>query len=325
MSLGPSPRSQRAARRNNKRKPKSNAASNTKLHYHNLSLPASRHNKSNMANGLPSKAFEPTYSETRARFCFNYQRVTSDQTRADSIRHSPLVSLAVKYAVDNPAPKPSDSSKDTSAANNSSSGTLSSGNNLFGGTPAPALASQQLQITAAPTAPSLSSPAATFGKPNLSFAPFSQYGTTTLNPSPSDAPKVAQTGGLFGQAPNAQHERQAPSQSAPTPSGSEPKVPKLKAESSPTNGRIATNGPSSDVPLFGQTANGSTTQSFSFASPQLNLAANFATRLNPSASIFPNSDFEPSVRAATENLPSSQTYLQSPIRPQQSPSRSTRT
>jgi hypothetical protein len=305
MSLGPSPRSQRAARRNNKRKPKLNAASNTKLHYHNLSLPASRHNKSNMANGLPSKAFEPTYSETRARFCFNYQRVTSDQTRADSIRHSPLVSLA--------------------AANNSSSGTLSSGNNLFGGTPAPALASQQLQITAAPTAPSLSSPAATFGKPNLSFAPFSQYGTTTLNPSPSDAPKVAQTGGLFGQAPNAQHERQAPSQSAPTPSGSEPKVPKLKAESSPTNGRIATNGPSSDVPLFGQTANGSTTQSFSFASPQLNLAANFATRLNPSASIFPNSDFEPSVRAATENLPSSQTYLQSPIRPQQSPSRSTRT
>jgi hypothetical protein len=234
MSLGPSPRSQCAARRKNKRKPKSNAASNTKLHYHNLFLPASRHNKSNMANGLPSKAFEPTYSETRARFCFNYQCVTSDQTRSDSICHSPLVSLAVKYAVDNPAPKPSDSSKDTSAANNSSSGTLSSGNNLFGGTPAPAPASQQLQITEAPTAPSLSSPAATFGKPNLSFAPFSQYGTTTLNPSPSDAPKVAQTGGLFGQAPNAQHKRQAPSQSAPTPSGSEPKVPKLKAESSPT-------------------------------------------------------------------------------------------
>jgi hypothetical protein len=51
----------------------------------------------------------------------------------------------------------------------------------------------------------------------------------------------------------------------------------MKAESSPTNGILATNGPSSNVPLFGRPANGSTTPGFSFSNPQLNVAANSAT------------------------------------------------
>jgi hypothetical protein len=155
--------------------------------------------------------------------------------------------------------------KTQSAANNSFGGTSSSGSNLFGGTPAPAPASQQLQLTTGSTDKSIPSRATLFGKPNLSFAPFSQYGTTTSNQFPSEALKASHTGGLFGQAPNPQHKLQAPSHDPFAPSGSEPKIPKLKAESSPTNGILATNGPQSNVPLFGRPANGSTTPGFSFS------------------------------------------------------------
>jgi hypothetical protein len=285
MSLGPSPRSHGAARRNSKRKPKSNAAPNTKLHHHRLSLPALRYNRSNMANGRPSTVFEPTYNQTRARFCFNYQRVTSDQTRTDSIRHSPLVSLAVKYAVDNPAPKTSDSAKDIPATNALSGGTSSNG-----GTPAPATVSQKSQSAGSAALQPAPAPASSFSKPDPGFA---KYGTASSSTFPFETSKIAHAGGFFGQAPNPQHKRQAPSQSADVSSGSEPKIPKLKAESSPTNPRLATNGAPGNVPVFGQPVNGSSTHSFSFSSPQFNGAANSVTRLNPSASIFTNSDFKP--------------------------------
>jgi hypothetical protein len=108
MSLVPSLRSQRAAGRDFKRRRKTNTVPQPNSIFESpITQQPPQCNMSNMVYGVPSTAFEATYSETRARFCFNYQRVTSDQTRTDSIRHSPLVSLAVKYAVDYPAPKPS--------------------------------------------------------------------------------------------------------------------------------------------------------------------------------------------------------------------------
>jgi hypothetical protein len=313
MSLVPSPRSQRAARRDIKRRRKTNTALQPNSIFETpITQQPPQCNMSNMAYGVPSTACEPTYSETRARFCFNYQRVTSDQTRTDSIRHSPLISLAVKYAVDNPGPKLSDGSKDASAAVNSFGGTSSSGSNLFGGTPAPAPASQQLQLTTGSTDKSIPSRATLFGEPSLSFAPFSQYGTTTSNQFPSEAPKASHTGGLFGQAPNSQHKRQAPSQNPFAPSGSEPKIPKLKAESSPTNGILATNGPPSNVPLFGRPANGSATPGFSFSNPQLNVAANSAT-----GSGLLNFNFgsyrEPSEQPSTFAKPSPATTVAKPV------------
>jgi hypothetical protein len=244
-----------------------------------------------MANELPSMAFEPTYSQTRARFCFNYQRVTSDQTHTDSIRHSPLVSLAVKYAVDSPAPKPSDDAKDISAANASFGGTSSSDG--VGGSSAPSWTSQKSQSTGSAAVQPTPPPASSFGKRNLSYASFAQCGMASSSPSPSDTPNVAYTGSLFGQAPDPQHKRQAPSHNAFALSGSEPKIPKLKAASSPTNRRLGNNSTSSNLPHVGRPVHGSTTQGFSIPSPQPNITANPATRSGMSPSSFLDFDFQP--------------------------------
>lgn len=63
-----------------------------------------------MANAPGSTAFAPGQRDERALFCSNYKRGTSEHSRTDAIRHSPLVSLAVKDAVNNnkkPASQPS--------------------------------------------------------------------------------------------------------------------------------------------------------------------------------------------------------------------------
>lgn len=205
-----------------------------------------------MANGTSIPAFAP-YSAERARFCFNYRRVTSEQTRPDAIRHSTLISLAVKYAVDNPAPKPSNASSDTATSTSLS------------GLPTPVLASQQPQPAAQPAAQPSTAPSFSFGKPNPNLPLLSQHGTPAASSNPLDAGKVAYTGGLFSQALAPQYKRQAPSQNGTAQPQGESKVPKLGQTASPSSSRLASDITPNSVATFGRSANGTPNPAFSFS------------------------------------------------------------
>ena len=152
-----------------------------------------------MANEFSTTAFEPTYSELRARFCSSYKRVTSEQSRTDAIRHSPLVSLAVKYAVDNPTPQPSNGFAGSFSALTLSKGTVSADTSS---NRSPFVASVSQSAPASTSTPP-SAQATTFGKPSLPFASTSNSGllppTSSLFGASSLTPNVS-----FGQTANSQ-------------------------------------------------------------------------------------------------------------------------
>jgi hypothetical protein len=57
-----------------------------------------------------------TYDTTKARYCAAYCRESGQESGEEAIRHSPLVSLAVKYAIDEPRSPADDNIGNTSAA-----------------------------------------------------------------------------------------------------------------------------------------------------------------------------------------------------------------
>lgn len=242
-----------------------------------------------MTNAFSPNTFIPTYSDERARFCSSYRRATSEQTRTDAIRHSPLVSLAVKFAVDKPSEKPSNGLGNTSSSRTVFGGTTFGGNisdgALFGGTATPAPASQQPQSATGPAAKPFPTQTFSFGQSNSQPAPFSRYGVDNASLFGSSAPPVIFTGGPFpfGQSADNQHKRQASSQSGGAPSGGEPKVMKLEEQSSPTNGRLANDGTPGKSVLSSWSAT-STKSTFSFPSAQTQTNGSATTK--PTTSIF---------------------------------------
>lgn len=214
-----------------------------------------------------------TYRSDRKRFCSNYRQQTLEETRTDAIRHSPLVSLAVKHAVDNPKSK---SSSERTQSDGIFSGNGSSGGSFFGQTNALAPVSQHAPPASSPPAlPQSASPFA-FSKP------FASFGTTSTTPTTFDGFKPDQTWFGFGQSAQPQHKHQPSLQSGPFSFASANKVPKPDESASHTNGRLTSDGTPSKSALFGGKENDAPTQGFSFASSQTN--GNAAPR--PTTSLF---------------------------------------
>jgi hypothetical protein len=248
-----------------------------------------------MANALGSTAFAPGHSDERALFCSNYKRGTSEQSRTDAIRHSPLVSLSVKDAVNNKksAPQPT-----ASSVVNPQTRTLFAGTGPAGvqvGRPLSAASpSQNLQPKTNPL------PLFSFGNsnPQLAASPSQKPQTTTNQPSlsafnnsnpllasNSKVETPAPTPNMFeaqysascastGRAVSSQHKRQASSQNIIAPSGGAARVQKLDNQSSSSNGRLASNSVLGQALAFGKE---NVKPSFSFSSLPPQVAASPAT------------------------------------------------
>lgn len=210
-----------------------------------------------MANTPGSTAFAPGHRDERAVFCSNYKRSTSEHSRTDAIRHSPLVSLAVKDAVNNKKPAPQSSANPvvnphtrTLFAGTGSAG-VQVGRPLF-----PASPSQKPPPTT--NAPPLFS----FGTPNSLFASNSNVSAPTPTPYIPEAQYSASCAST-GRAASSQHKRQASSQNITAPSEGAVKVQKLDDQSSPTNGSFTSNGVPVPAVAFGKE---NVKPSFSFSS-----------------------------------------------------------
>ncbi|KAM0703097.1 hypothetical protein Q7P35_009795 [Cladosporium inversicolor] len=222
-----------------------------------------------MANGLPSTAFAPGQNDERTLFCFNYKRVTSEKSRTDAIRHSPLVSLAVKDAINNnnknPAPQPS-----TAAGVNTQAPTLFGATSSAGvpiGSPLFATPiSQRLQSATGP-------------------APLFSFGTSNLFGQNPKSPLLQSTG-LRALSISVK----LPPKMSTHPEGLV-KVQKLDDKSSPSTGRLASNGAWGPVIAFGKE---NVKPSFSFLSQLSQAAASPASTSTftaaPRTDLFPASN-----------------------------------
>ncbi|KAM0701544.1 hypothetical protein Q7P35_006793 [Cladosporium inversicolor] len=239
-----------------------------------------------MANGLPSTAFAPGQNDERTLFCFNYKRVTSEKSRTDAIRHSPLVSLAVKDAINNnnknPAPQPS-----TAAGVNTQAPTLFGATSSAGvpiGSPLFATPiSQRLQSATGPA------PLFSFGTSNL-FGQNPKVGATAPIPNLFQAQHSVPFASI-DRAASSQHKRQASSQDVNAPPEGLVKVQKLDDKSSPSTGRLASNGAWGPVIAFGKE---NVKPSFSFLSQLSQAAASPASTSTftaaPRTDLFPASN-----------------------------------
>jgi len=196
-----------------------------------------------MASEFSTTAFAPTYSEERSRFCFNYKLVTSEQSRTDAIRYSPLVSLAVKHAIDNPTPQPSNGlstlSKSTVSAELPSSGS-----------PSAAPIAQKSQSAPVSKSSPHSVHATIFGKPSM-LATTSKLGLPTPTPNVFGASSLTTTG-AFGQAASPQHKRQISVHSGDAPFEGDAKVVKLEVQRSSTQASPASGGTSNHTAAVGK-------------------------------------------------------------------------
>ena len=192
-----------------------------------------------MANVPGSTAFAPGQSDERALFCSNYKCGTSEHSRTDAIRNSPLISLAVKDAVNNnnnkkPAPKPG-----ANPVVNPQTYTLLGSTDFAGvevGCPLfPASPSQKPQTT------TNQPPSFSFGKSNQ--ASDSNVSMPAPTPNIFEAQYSASCASI-DRAASSQHKRQASSQNvtASSEGAGTAKSPKLENQSSSTNGRFASNG-----------------------------------------------------------------------------------
>ena len=196
------------------------------------------HVNTKMANNYWSPSPAPAYSEERAHFCANYRQVSVEQTQSDAIRYSPLVSLAVKHAIDKPAPQPS-----YNYGSNPPTRTLFGGNGSTSVTiGAPLFTTPTSQKPLAPIKPSQWSLP---GPPEPLSTSSSAFGTVTSNPSVFGASYLTPNA-LFGQTANSQHKRHASSENINTMFGGAAKVQKLDEQFSSTNGGLAGNGASGD-------------------------------------------------------------------------------
>lgn len=159
-----------------------------------------------MANGQSKTAFEPTYGDERARFCFNYKRVTSEQSCTDAVRNSPLISLAVKFAIDKP----------TSLSGDDPDG-ASPHHALYGSTVAAATSSSNSSSAASSQlSTSMSKPGLSTRIPNVFGAPYLSSGAEDL-----------------------QDKRRTPNQNDSAPSAVKIEVPKLVEQCPPTKASSA--------------------------------------------------------------------------------------
>jgi len=244
-----------------------------------------------MANTLGSTAFAPGQSDERALFCSNYKRGTSEHSRTDAIRHSPLVSLAVKDAVNNnkkPAPKPSTVPAVNPQARTlfgaASSAGVPVGRPLFTASPSQkpqaatnplpsfSFGNSDLQSAASPSQTSTNQPpSSSFGTSNPMFASNLKAGPTAQTPNSFEAQYSAPRAPT-GQSASSQHKRQHSSQNVIAPSEGVAKVQKRENQSSPTNGRLVSNGVPGQAIAFGKE---NVKPSFSFSSlpPQATTSA----------------------------------------------------
>jgi hypothetical protein len=283
-----------------------------------------------MANALGSTAFAPGHSDERALFCSNYKRGTTEQSRTDAIRHSPLVSLAVKDAVND---KKSTSQPSANSLANPQTRTLfggtgpagvSAGRPLFAASPSQnpqlntdplplfAFGNSNAQLAASPslkpqtttTQPSLFA----VGKPNPLLASNSKAATPAPTPNIFEAQYSASCASV-GRAVSSQHKRQASSQNITAPSEGAAKVQKLDSHSSPSNGRLGSNSVPGQALAFGKE---NVKPSFSFSSLPPQAAASPATTsifaAAPRTNLFPASGSSTSIFGA-------KTYTQAPEQP----------
>lgn len=225
-----------------------------------------------MANAPGSTAFAPGQRDERALFCSNYKRGTSEHSRTDAIRHSPLVSLAVKDAVNNnkkPAPQPS-----VNHIVNPQTHTLFGSTGfaaaqvdrpLFAASPSQkpqhttnplplfAFGSSNSQSTTLPSQkPQTTTNQSPSGKSNSLFASNSNVNTTAPTPNIFEAHHSASSSSTCRAVRSSQHKRQASSQNITALSEGVAKVQKLDNQSSPTNGRLVGNGVPGQGIAFGK-------------------------------------------------------------------------
>lgn len=184
-----------------------------------------------MANEFLTAAFEPTYSEQRACFCSNYKRTTPEHSRTDAIRFSPLVSLAVKHAIDNSTPQPSNSLADSFSAVTLSKDNVSA-DTSSGASPFAASDLQKSQWAPAST----STPqASTFGKPSLQFDSNLDSGVLPLTSNVFGA-SASTPNASFGQAASSQLQSQPSLQNGNTSSqGNANEKENVKPATSPSS------------------------------------------------------------------------------------------